>query len=199
MSSHMAGDDPAEARRQHGLVGEGRGRLLRQAGAARGYLAVTIGLGLAGTALILLQAGLLARLLAGAARGTPLAALAGALAWLGVVVAGRAVAAAGGEAAALRAAAAAGAPGRAFPRRGVRPADPEAVRPGQDAGGRDQGGRRRAPEGNHGDAQGGVLVGPGARAHRGGGDRAGRRGDRIAIAGGPRRLPDGAAGASAHA
>jgi hypothetical protein len=70
MSSHMAGDDPAEARRQHGLVGEGRGRLLRQAGAARGYLAVVIGLGLAGTALILLQAGLLARLLAGAARGT---------------------------------------------------------------------------------------------------------------------------------
>ena len=105
MSSHMAGDDPAEARRQHGLVGEGRGRLLRQAGAARGYLAVAIGLGLAGTALILLQAGLLARLLAGAARGTPVAALAGALAWLGVVVAGRAVAAAGGEAAALRAAA----------------------------------------------------------------------------------------------
>jgi len=101
----MAGDDPAEARRQQGFVGEGRGRLLRQAGAARGYLAVTIGLGLAGTALILLQAGLLARLLAGAARGTPLAALAGALAWLGVVVAGRAVAAAGGEAAALRAAA----------------------------------------------------------------------------------------------
>ena len=58
-----------------------------------------------GTALILLQAGLLARLLAGAARGTGVAALAGALAWLGVVVAGRAVAAAGGEAAALRAAA----------------------------------------------------------------------------------------------
>jgi ATP-binding cassette subfamily C protein CydD len=105
MSSHMAGDDPGEARRQHGLVGEGRGRLLRQAGAARGYLAVAIGLGLAGTALILLQAGLLAQLLAGAARGTGVAALAGALAWLGVVVAGRAVAAAGGEAAALRAAA----------------------------------------------------------------------------------------------
>jgi ATP-binding cassette subfamily C protein CydD len=101
----MAGDDPAEARRQHGLVGEGRGRLLRQPGAARGYLAVAIGLGLAGTALILLQAGLLARLLAGAGRGTGVAALAGALAWLGVVVAGRAVAAAGGEAAALRAAA----------------------------------------------------------------------------------------------
>ena len=82
MSSHMAGDAPGEARRQHGLVGEGRGRLLRQAGAARGYLAVAIGLGLAGTALILLQAGLLARLLAGAARGTGVAALAGALAWL---------------------------------------------------------------------------------------------------------------------
>jgi ATP-binding cassette subfamily C protein CydD len=101
----MAGDDPGKARRQHGVVGEGRGRLLRQAGAARGYLAVASGLGLAGTALILLQAGLLARLLAGAARGTGVAALAGALAWLGVVVAGRAVAAAGGEAAALRAAA----------------------------------------------------------------------------------------------
>jgi len=81
-------------------------RLLRQAGAARGYLAVTIGLGLAGAVLILLQAGLLAQALAGAARGTGVRALAGTLAWLGVVLAGRAVAAAGGEAAALRAAAA---------------------------------------------------------------------------------------------
>jgi len=81
-------------------------RLLRQAGAARGYLAVTVGLGLAGTALILLQAGLLAQALAGAARGTGVRALAWTLAWLGVVLAGRAVAAAGGEAAALRAAAA---------------------------------------------------------------------------------------------
>jgi ATP-binding cassette, subfamily C, bacterial CydD len=81
-------------------------RLLRQAGSARGYLAVTVALGLAGAGLILLQADLLSRALAGAARGTGLAALSGVLAWLGVVVAGRAVAAAGGEAAALRAAAA---------------------------------------------------------------------------------------------
>src|ERR1700757_579581 len=82
-------------------------RLLRQAGSARGYLAVTVALGLAGTVLILFQADLLSRALAEAARGTGIAVLSGALAWLGVVVAGRAVAAAGGEAAALRAAAAA--------------------------------------------------------------------------------------------
>ena len=81
-------------------------RLLRQAGSARGYLAVTVALGLAGAVLILFQADLLSRALAGAARGTGIAALSGALAWLGVVVAGRAVAAAGGEVAALRAAAA---------------------------------------------------------------------------------------------
>ena len=81
-------------------------RLLQQAGSARGYLAVTVALGLAGAVLILFQADLLSRALAGAARGTGLAALSGVLAWLGVVVAGRAVAAAGGEAAALRAAAA---------------------------------------------------------------------------------------------
>ncbi len=72
---------------------------------ARGYLAVTVGLGLAGTVLILLQAGLLATALAGAARGIGIGALAGTLAWLGVVLAGRAAAAAGGEAAALQAAA----------------------------------------------------------------------------------------------
>ena len=80
-------------------------RLFRQAGAARGYLAVTVALGAAGTVLILLQAGLLATALAGAARGIGIGALAGTLAWLGVVLAGRAAAAAGGEAAALRAAA----------------------------------------------------------------------------------------------
>jgi len=39
-------------------------RLLREAGAARGYLAVAAGLGLAGAALILLQADLLSRALA---------------------------------------------------------------------------------------------------------------------------------------
>jgi ATP-binding cassette, subfamily C, bacterial CydD len=58
-----------------------------------------------GTVLILLQAGLLATALAGAARGIGIGVLAGTLAWLGVVLAGRAAAAAGGEAAALRAAA----------------------------------------------------------------------------------------------
>ena len=80
-------------------------RLLRQAGAARGYLAVAAGLGLAGALLILLQADLLSLALAGAARGTGAGALAAVLAWLAVVLAGRAVTAAGGEAAALRAAA----------------------------------------------------------------------------------------------
>jgi ATP-binding cassette, subfamily C, bacterial CydD len=80
-------------------------RLLRHAGAARGYLAVTVGLGLLGTVLILAQAGLLATALAGAARGIGIGALSATLAWLGVVLAGRAAAAAGGEAAALRAAA----------------------------------------------------------------------------------------------
>jgi ATP-binding cassette, subfamily C, bacterial CydD len=82
-------------------------RLLRHAGAARGYLIVTVGLGLAVTGLILAQAGLLAHVLATAARGhTAAAALWGTLlALLGVVVA-RAAAGYGGEAAALRAAAA---------------------------------------------------------------------------------------------
>ena len=79
-------------------------RLMRQAGPARGYLAVTVALGLAGAVLILFQADLLSHALAGAARGTGLAVLSGVLAWLGVAVAGRAVAAAGGEVAALRAA-----------------------------------------------------------------------------------------------
>src|SRR5258708_23872539 len=45
-------------------------RLLRYSRAARGYLVVTIGLGLAGVALVLAQAGLLAHALAAAARGT---------------------------------------------------------------------------------------------------------------------------------
>jgi ATP-binding cassette subfamily C protein CydD len=80
-------------------------RLLRQAGAARGYLAVTAGLGLAAGMLILPQAELLSRALAGAARGTGTGALAAVLAWLAVVLTGRALAAAGSETAALRAAA----------------------------------------------------------------------------------------------
>ena len=80
-------------------------RLLRHAGAARSYLAMTIGLGLVGTGLILLQAGLLARLLATAADGTGLTVLGASLAGLAVVLAGRAAAVAGGEVTALRAAA----------------------------------------------------------------------------------------------
>ncbi|MGO9160622.1 MAG: thiol reductant ABC exporter subunit CydD, partial [Streptosporangiaceae bacterium] len=80
-------------------------RLLRCAGAARGYLLVTVVFGLLGTLLILAQAGLLARLLAAAARGSIAAALGGTLAMLLAVVAARAALSYGGEAAALRAAA----------------------------------------------------------------------------------------------
>ena len=80
-------------------------RLLRYASAARGQLLLTIGLGLAGTGLILAQAGLLANGLASAASGTGLAALAGTLTTLLAVLAARAGAAYGGEVAALRAAA----------------------------------------------------------------------------------------------
>jgi ATP-binding cassette subfamily C protein CydD len=81
-------------------------RLLRYSAAARGYLATTIGLGLAATGLILLQAGLLARILAGAATGTGVAVLAGSLGVLLAVLLARAAASYGGETAALRAAAA---------------------------------------------------------------------------------------------
>jgi ATP-binding cassette, subfamily C, bacterial CydD len=80
-------------------------RLLRYARAARGYLVFTVGLSLVGTALILAQAGLLAYLLAAAARGTGTAALSGALLALLAVVVARAAATYGGEIAALRAAA----------------------------------------------------------------------------------------------
>jgi ATP-binding cassette, subfamily C, bacterial CydD len=81
-------------------------RLLRHSAAARGYLAATVLLGLAATALILLQAGLLAHLLAAAATGTGVRRLAGPLAALAIVLAARAAVGCGGEAAALRAAAA---------------------------------------------------------------------------------------------
>jgi len=81
-------------------------RLLRYSAAARGYLAVTVGLGLAATGLILVQASLLARLLAGAATGTGTAVLAGSLGLLLAVLLARAAASYGGETAALRAAAA---------------------------------------------------------------------------------------------
>ena len=80
-------------------------RLLRHARAARGYLIFTVGLGLAVTALVLVQAGLLAHALATAAHGTGVAALWPTLAVLLAVVAARAAAAGGGETVALRAAA----------------------------------------------------------------------------------------------
>lgn len=81
-------------------------RLLRYSAAARGYLAVTVGLGLAATGLILTQASLLARVLASAATGTGVAVLAGSLGALLAVLLARAAASYGGETAALRAAAA---------------------------------------------------------------------------------------------
>jgi ATP-binding cassette subfamily C protein CydD len=81
-------------------------RLLRYSAAARGYLAVTVGLGLAATALILLQASLLAHVLAAAATGTGVTVLAGSLGALAIVLAARAAAGYGGEVTALRAAAA---------------------------------------------------------------------------------------------
>ncbi|MGI8450576.1 MAG: thiol reductant ABC exporter subunit CydD [Streptosporangiaceae bacterium] len=81
-------------------------RLLRHAAAARGYLVLTVVLGLATTALILGQAGLLARALAAPAAGIGVAALAGTLGLLLAVLAARAAAAYGGGLAALRAAAA---------------------------------------------------------------------------------------------
>jgi ATP-binding cassette, subfamily C, bacterial CydD len=81
-------------------------RLLRYSAAARGYLAVTVALGLAATGLILVQAGLLAHVLASAATGIGVAVLAGPLGALLVILLARAAASYGGEIAALRAAAA---------------------------------------------------------------------------------------------
>jgi ATP-binding cassette subfamily C protein CydD len=80
-------------------------RLLQHARAARGYLIITVGLGLLTTAFVLAQASLLARALAGAARGAGLPALQDTVLLLLLVLAGRAAAAFGSEAAALRAAA----------------------------------------------------------------------------------------------
>ena len=80
-------------------------RLLQDTKGARGYLAVTVGLGLVATALILAQAGLLARALATAAQGAALQDLSGAIIALLAVVAARAAVAYTGEVAALRAAA----------------------------------------------------------------------------------------------
>jgi ATP-binding cassette, subfamily C, bacterial CydD len=80
-------------------------RLFRHARAARGFLLVTVALGLVTTGMVLAQAELLARLLAGAARGSGPAVFSTALLALLAVVAVRAAAAYGGEFAALRAAA----------------------------------------------------------------------------------------------
>jgi ATP-binding cassette subfamily C protein CydD len=80
-------------------------RLTRHAHAAFGCLLLTTILGLAATALVLAQAGLLAHALATAARGTGLGPLGGTVLALLLVVAGRAAVAYGGEVAALRAAA----------------------------------------------------------------------------------------------
>ena len=65
-------------------------RLLRHAGAARGYLAVVVLLGLTVTALVLAQAGLLARALASAAPGAGPVALRPVLVALLLVVLARA-------------------------------------------------------------------------------------------------------------
>jgi len=81
-------------------------RLLRHARAARGYLAVVVVLGLTLTVLVLAQAGLLARALAGAAPGVGAAALWPVLVSLLAVMLARAAAVYGGEAAALRTSAA---------------------------------------------------------------------------------------------
>ena len=81
-------------------------RLLRHARAARRYLALAVGLGIAAAGLILAQAGLLAHALAGAAASALPAALPGTLLALLGVVAARAAVTYGGEVAALRAAAA---------------------------------------------------------------------------------------------
>ena len=78
-------------------------RLARHAHAARGYLVTTVGLGLVTTALVLMQATLLAHVIAHAGRGV--AALHASLIALGGVVVVRALTTYGGEVAALRASA----------------------------------------------------------------------------------------------
>src|ERR1700751_4186858 len=79
-------------------------RLLREARGARGYLLGAVLFGFLTTALILAQAGLMAHVIAHAARGID--ALWGTIAALLAVLLARAVAAYGSEATALRAAAA---------------------------------------------------------------------------------------------
>jgi ATP-binding cassette, subfamily C, bacterial CydD len=80
-------------------------RLLRCSRPAQGFLLCTAGFGLAATALTLVQTGLVAHLLAAAAPGDGVTALAASLLLLLGVLAARALAAYGSEVAALRAAA----------------------------------------------------------------------------------------------
>ena len=80
-------------------------RLVRYARAARGLLGLTVFLGVGSTALIIMQAGLLARVLAAAARGVGPAVLGSTLTALLLVVAGRAALSWAGETSALRASA----------------------------------------------------------------------------------------------
>ena len=98
----QAAANPARGKTGRGATDR---RLLGYTSGARGYLVVTIAFGLAGTGLILAQAGLLARALAVGAGGDVAASLAGTLAALLVVVAARAAVSYAGEVTALRAAA----------------------------------------------------------------------------------------------
>ena len=84
--TRTAGQPGGQAAANQTRSGTGRGtidrRLLGYTSGSRGYLIVTVAFGLAGTGLILAQAGLLAHALAAAARGDAAAALAGTLAAL---------------------------------------------------------------------------------------------------------------------
>jgi ATP-binding cassette subfamily C protein CydD len=97
---------PARQSRRHRApaVTASARRLFAESAAARGYLVACVLLALTGTAMILAQAGLLARLLASAASGVRPAELAGSLTVLLVVVVVRAAANHGREVTALRAA-----------------------------------------------------------------------------------------------
>ncbi len=107
--TRTAGQPGGQAAANQARGRPGRGavdrRLLGYTSGSRGYLVVTVAFGLAGTGLILAQAGLLAHALAAATRGDAATALAGTLAALLVVVTARAAVSYAGEVTALRAAA----------------------------------------------------------------------------------------------
>ncbi|GLW66265.1 hypothetical protein Arub01_45090 [Actinomadura rubrobrunea] len=108
-------------------------RLLRHARAARAFLAAAVAFGLVTTGLVVAQAVLLARILAGAFDGQGVAALTSAFALLLAVAAGRALAEYGGEAMALRAAGAVKSRLRLMLVEHVLRSGPGAVRPGEAA------------------------------------------------------------------